>query len=395
MKIAIFSDTFYPELGGIADSILSLSKGLANLGNEVNFYVPKYSRANFELAHRKYEEPDLGPGIKITRLNSIPFPIQTRQERITLFNPGIIKKIGEWGPDIIHSQLFWSVGLLALKTAKNLKKPIIGTNHMAISEFSRYAPLGLKSAGNLLIKYTVWYYSKCDFVTAPSNSVFEEMGKLGFNKPHTVISNPIEIGNYHPVSSDEEQKKLKNQFGLHGPVITYAGRLAAEKNIDVLIKAMPAIKRLIPNAELVIAGHGVQEKELKTLVRNFNLTNSVKFTGMLDQSKLADLYRASDIFAIASTSETQNMTMMQAMATSLPVIGVRARALPEYLNRNNGFVVEPGDSQALAEKAVMLLADSNLRHEIGKNGLGFVQSFSPEKIAEAWQNIYQDTITSY
>ncbi len=395
MKIAIFSDTFYPELGGIMDSIVALAKELGRQGDSVNFYVPRYSRKNYLLAHRPQEEPDLGPNVHVIRLPSIPYPTPTNQGRITLFSPFLLHEIKKWNPDIIHTQLFYGAGLMALRTAAHLKKPIIGTNHMAIAEFGRYVPFGLESLSGLIVKYTVWYYNKCDFVTAPSQSVFDEMEKLGFNKPHAVISNPIELENFYPVASEEQRNKLKTHFGLTGPVLTYAGRLASEKGVDVLIRAMVIIKKSFPDAQLALAGHGVQQKELEKLAQSLGLEGNVKFLGLLEHPELGDLCRATDIFTIASTSETQGMSMMQAMATKLPVIGVRARALPEYLNRNNGFIVEPGDSQALAEKAILLLNNTQLRFEMGQNGFEFVQSFSPEKIALAWKKFYQDTIDRY
>ena len=298
-------------------------------------------------------------------------------------------------PEIIHTQLFFGVGLLALKASRLFKKPIVGTNHTAITEFARYWVFGPAFLSWILMKYVVWYYNKCDFVTAPSQSVFDEMIKYGFKKPHMVVSNPIEVGEFSPVPSLERYQELKTNFGLIGPTIVYAGRIAEEKNIEVIIKAMAIVVKTIPDAQFAIAGHGMYQKKLEELIKSLGIVSSVKFMGFLSKQRLIELYKASDIFAVASTSETQNMNMMQAMATALPIVGVRARALPEYLGHGNGFVVEPGDSSAFAEKLIILLKDTGMRKNMGLKGLELVQSFSPEKIARIWQEIYQKTILGY
>ena len=395
MRIAIFSDNFYPELSGIADSIISLSKELAHQNDTVDFFVPRYSTKNYAVARQSTTELNLKNNITVTRLPSISYPTPTMQGRVAFWNPSILRKIKKINPDIFHTQLFFGAGLLALRASRKFKKPLIGTNHTAITEFARYVPFAKSFISNLLIKYAVWYYNKCDFVTAPSQSVFDEMVKFGFKKPHTVVSNPIEIMEFSPVSSPEQYQQLKTKFGLIGPTVVYAGRLAEEKNIDVIIKAMTNVAKTIPNAQLVLAGHGAYKNKLEELVKSLGLGKSVKFLGLLEKPVLADLYRASDVFAIASTSETQNMTMMQAMATSLPVVGVNARALPEYLSHGNGFVVESNDSTAFGEKLILLLNDSVLSKNMGGKGLELVQSFTPEKIAQIWQGIYQKTILGY
>ena len=395
MKIGIFSDNFYPELSGIADSITSLSKELVKQNDTVEFYAPRYSPQNFAVAKLSVGEIDLGANIHVTRLPSISYPTPTMQGRIAFWNKSILKAFQNKNIDVIHTQLFFGVGLMALRASRLFKKPLVGTNHTAITEFARYVPFAKDFISGLLIKYVVWYYNTCDFVTAPSQSVFDEMIKFGFKKPHMVVSNPIEVKEFSPVSSPEQYQKLKEKFGLTGPTIVYAGRIAEEKNIEVVVKAMTEVIKTVPDAQFAIAGHGAYKAKLDELIKSRNLVDHVKFMGLLDKPTLADLYRASDVFAIASTSETQNMTMMQAMATAIPVVGVRARALPEYLGHGNGFVVEPNEDIAFGQKLALLLTNEAMRKDMGAKGLELVQSYTPEKIARIWQEIYQKAILGY
>lgn len=389
MRIAIFSDNFYPELSGIADSVVVLAKELANSGHQVRFYAPRYSVANFKTANLPAAEFSGGPNISVHRFFSLPFPAPTHQGRLVIPWPGVSSDVKKFGPDVIHSQLFFGTGLNALLAARKLKIPLVGTNHTAIKEFLRYTPIKSEGLKNLLLKYVVWYYNQCKFVTAPSQSVFTEMKEYGFAAPHDVVSNPIDIVTFTP-AVPVRKADLKKEFGFSEHTIFYAGRLAPEKDIDVIINALAEVRREVPDVMLALAGHGASLEVLKKQVADLKLEANVKFLGTLNKKKLAEVYQASDIFTIMSTSETQSLTLMQAMASRIPVIGARARALPEYINSENGFLVEPGDAKTLAETLVKLLADDSLRSRLGQGGRVFSEQFSPENIARKWLSIYAD-----
>ncbi|MDO8669697.1 MAG: glycosyltransferase [Candidatus Buchananbacteria bacterium] len=393
MKIAFFSDNFYPELSGISDSIIALAKELAKRGHEINFYVPKYQPKDYNVANLPKQELDLGNNIKIHRLFSFPYPTATGQSR--LVSPIFLSLFGikKFSPDIIHSQLFFGVGLEALFSAKLNKIPLVGTNHTAITEFLHYSPIKAKWVQNLMLKYVVWYYNQCDYVSAPSQSVFTEMSELGFYRPHKAISNPIDLEIFSEKSKIEgEAEEIKKKFQLSDNTIIYAGRLAAEKNIDVIIRAIAIVKEKIPTINFAIAGHGSALTFLKNLAKELFIEDRIKFLGTLDKETLAKVYRASKIFVITSTSETQSMTLMQAMGCRLPVIGVKARALPEYINHKNGFLIEINDHVALANKIIFLLKDDNMRKKLSTGSLDFVQQYSVKNIANQWEKIYQNLI---
>ena len=214
----------------------------------------------------------------------------------------------------------------------------------------------------------------------------------GFNKPRQIISNPINTDTFFPSGEKLEYKK---KFNLSDNTIIYAGRLSLEKNIDVLIRAVALAKKNISNINLAIAGSGRLEAELKRLVKKLNIENEVKFFGALSKIDLAKLYHASDIFSIASTSETQSLTLMQAMACGLPAVAVDARALPEYVNGKNGYIVKVGDAKALAEKFVLLLENQALRQSLSRGAAESVKQFSAPNIAKEWEKLYSRVIEYY
>jgi glycosyltransferase involved in cell wall biosynthesis len=385
MRIAIFSDNFYPEIGGIQDSIEALAKALGQRGHAVDFYVPRYGHRQFERINAAPVEVNLGPHIRVHRLHSVPFPTSTRQSRAVFPVPASWFPLPmEERPDVLHTQSFYGVGLNALRVGKRLGIPVAGTNHTAIRAFGSYLPFGMDTAA----AYVLWYYNRCNFVTAPSRSVFNELGQDRLHRPFEVVSNPIATEVFHPVSQ-AVKSKLKAEFGLHGPTIVYAGRLGSEKNIDPILHALALLKQRVPSAALVIAGHGSQERHLRALLQRLGLEPSVKFVGTLPKSSLAGLFQASDAFVTMSTSETQGMAMLQAMACGIPVIGANARALPEYIGSDRGFLVEASDVAALSDRLADLLGNPELQSQLGCGGASYVKQFATERIADQWEHHYQ------
>lgn len=386
MRIAFYSDNFYPELSGISDSIITTSKKLAEMGHFINFFVPKYSKKNYDLLSLPYKELFLHERIKITRLASISYPTGTKQGRLVI--PTGLRSIAlrKFKPDLIHSHLIAGVGLEAIFDSKILNIPMVGTNHTPISEFVRYTPIKWKWFQNLTQRYDVWYYNHCRFVSSPSTPVLEEMKSLGFNKPSHPVSNPVDIQLFQ---KNHDKKMLKKKYGLTDFTLIYCGRLAPEKHVDLIIQAAAQLKDKIPDISIIISGTGSEGENLKELAKNLGIFEKIKFFGyMRDKEEFAKQYKAADLFLMLGTAETQSIVMMQAMATGLPVIGVRAWGLPDYIYKENGILIEPNDLNALKEKILFLYENKKVREDLGKGGKLFVEGFTPKKIAKAWEDIY-------
>jgi len=385
MRIAIFSDVFFPELSGLSDSIVSLGAELARRGHTIRFYAPRYSAANYKKVNLIPRELDLSKNVSVSRFFSVPYPTGTNQGRAVI--PTGLRWLGvqNFRPDIIHTQLFWGAGLEAIATSKMLKVPLIGTNHTAVKEYLRYSPIKAEWLGQAMLKYVNWYYSQCQLTTAPSSSVIEEMRHFGFEKESHIISNPIDVEMFQPLANKNWLKE-KFHFGEHA--VIHAGRLSAERSPEVLVRAIAIVKKKIPDAELVFAGQGATEHELRKLARELGIENNVRFMGVLSKPDLNEAYNATKMFVIASTSDTQSMVMMQAMASGLPVIGVKARALPEYIKKDNGFLVEPADAEGFAEKIIHLFEHPDERKTLGSGGRKHALQFGVPHIAGLWEAIY-------
>jgi 1,2-diacylglycerol 3-alpha-glucosyltransferase len=407
MKIAIFSDNFYPELSGITDSALMLGTALAQRGHSVVFVAPQYSRKDYRKAKKLFGEPNWGANISTIRLPSTIYPNSpTGQSRITIpLGPlGFgIGKLRGFQPDIIHTQSPFGAGIEALIASKILRVPLVGTNHTPIIEFMNYAPFHPKWFVEIFVRFYSWYYNRCSFISAPCNALLDDMAKHNFNKADKngalkceAISNPVLLDSFVPLKNDEEgaQQKaaLKKRFGFSPHTILFAGRLATEKNIDVIIRALPIIQKEIPDITFAITGHGNAESSLKKLVVQLGLQDKVIFMGYVDFKDFPLVYQASDIFVVTSTAETQCISLMQAFSCGLPAISVRAWGLPEYTNKRAGIVIEPDDHVFLAKNVISFFKNVPHMKEMGAAGVESVKKYSPDAVAKKWEQIYQRII---
>lgn len=392
MKIAFFSDNFYPEISGISDSIILTAKELVKLGHQVRFYVPKYSPKDYQIARLDNVELNLGGDIKIYRLPSLPYPFSpTKQARIVFPIGFSLRDLKRFQPDIIHTHSPFGTGLEALLAARLLKVKLLGTNHTPITEFLQYSPIKLPLLNSLSLRFFSWYYNRCIFVTAPSTKLLEEMKKFGFNRPCSSLPNPVDLENFTPVTM-EQKKQLKTKFKLSDFTVLYTGRLAVEKHPDVIIKAIALVKKDVPQVILAFSGYGSAENKLHQLVKELDLEKNVIFFGRLNDDVYAELYKAADVFTIMSTAETQSLSLMKAMACAMPVIVARSRGLAEYVNSENGLIVEPGDFKHLSEQLIFLYNNHQVGQLLGQGGLHLVKSFSVGQITDRWLKIYREVM---
>jgi glycosyltransferase involved in cell wall biosynthesis len=386
MRIAYFSDNSYPELSGITDTILMTGAELKKKGHKVCYIGPQYSPKDYTKSHKPFPSSvaeDTYGGMPFIRLPSFHIPSPTGQSRFALPIGASFTFLHEFMPDLIHTQSPYGVGWEAIRAAQRFNIPFVGTNHTAIEDFF---PLGI-----LMRKYDASYYNHCKVVTAPYGTLLERMKESGFTQPSQVIANPADLSLFTP-TAHTERTAYKQAQGYAGPVLLYVGRLSADKRVDVLLRGMALLVEQFPTITLVITGHGAAEPKLKALTIELQLTKRVRFTGFLSKEALSDVYKAADVFVFMSTSDSQSISLMQAYATGIPAVCAAARGLPDYTPNDCGFLVEPGNYKALAEKVTLLLADNALREKMGNAAAQYVARYAPPNIATLWEEVYSSAI---
>lgn len=388
MKIAFFSDNFYPELSGIADSILTTAEELAKQGHQVRFYVPQYASTDYDASQTP--EPFNNPSLSVYRINSFHIKTGTGQGRFCYSFSGALKDIGEFNPDILHTHLPFNTGILALLAQRKFKKPLVGTNHTLVKEFLPHLPLFGDSLKHLGSRYAAWFYNHCQIISTPSSLILEEMRQFGYRKEGLSLSNPISPEVFYALPN---KSALKKKHNLPAFTILFVGRLSAEKNPDVILQGFAQVKNQMPDAGIVLVGKGTIEEKLRKMAEDLKISEAVTFFGFVrDKVALNEVYNASDIFAIMSTSETQGMVALQAMMAGTPVVAARSWGLAEYVTEDHGFPIEPGDAKALAAVFLDLYNNQKKMQLVGGKGKAYAEQFTPEAIAKKWIGIYEQTL---
>lgn len=387
LRIAMFSDNFYPELGGIQDSILANARELGTRGHQIRIYAPAAVARDYARVEVDVGEPDLGPGVSVHRWASVPVPSSSQQSRLIVPGGRRWREVAKFQPDLAHIHTFLGAGIEGRRTAQRLGVPLVGTNHWSVGAFDVYAPFARTAFQRMSSALVTRFYNHCDWVTAPSQFSIERMRSDGLSQPTSVISNPINTNLFRPVS-ESEKREIKVRLNFGSPTIVYAGRLGREKQVEVLLKAVACAQQKFTDLRFLIAGHGSFQASLRRLAYKLGIGESVLFLGTLKHQALAEILAVADVFAIASTSETQSMVMLQAMACSLPVVGARSGGLIEHIPSDTGFQAEPGSVTDFRDKLVAVLSDDSLRQAMGNHARNFAQSFSESRIADAWENLY-------
>ena len=380
MRIAYFSDNFYPEISGISDSIITTGEELRTRGHEVAYVSPWYPASAYKASRDAARDKLL-----TKRLPSIPFfNSPTGQSRTVISVGASIPFLLKFKPDILHTQSPYGTGLEALLASKLLGVPLVGTNHTPLEEFLHYLPGG-RLIAPLAFAYETWYYNRCRFVTAPYQGLIDVMRTRGFKREGRGQANPVPF--VASPKSEEQKQACKLELDIPGPMLLSSGRLAPEKHVDVVLRAFALVLKKIPSATMVITGHGSAEQNLKKLAGELQLGNSVRFVGFVTPEKLEQLYCTAEVYVVMSTAETQSLSLMQGFANGVPAVVARSRGLIDYCPPGCGFQVEPGDIKTLAEKIQLLLTEP-LHQGMGSAGVEFVKKFSPTAIADTWESIY-------
>jgi glycosyltransferase involved in cell wall biosynthesis len=390
MRIAFYVDTFYPEISGISDSILTLGEQLQKDGHGVLCvapYHPKKNYKNSENAHPALKK------LQIIRIPSLPVPgSPTGQWRFALPVLASWRAMRKFKPDVIHVQTPFGTGIEAVLISRLLGIPLVGTNHTPIQEFVRYSPINGAFAEKIARKYDAWFYNRCSFVTAPYQGLIDAMRAQGFKRAGKGQPNPVLIDKFS-IPSSEEKAALKKKFNVAGPLIFYSGRLAPEKRMDVALEALALLHKDMPEISLIATGHGAAEEGLKTLAQKLGIASSVQFPGFVSIETLVEYYKAADVFVMLSTAETQSLVLMQAYAAGVPAVVARAGALPEYTPLGCGFLTEVGNAKEVAKKLKQLLTNPELRKTMGTSARAYVERFSPAAVAQEWKEIYAKSLS--
>ncbi|MBF7075370.1 glycosyltransferase family 4 protein [Streptococcus sp. HF-100] len=311
MRIGLFTDTYFPQVSGVATSIRTLKTELEKLGHTVFIFTTTDKDVN------RYED------WQIIRIPSVPF-FAFKDRRIAYRGFSTALEIArQYQLDIIHTQTEFSLGLLGVWIAKELRIPVVHTYHTQYEDYVRYIAKGMVIRPSM-VKYIVrGFMSDLDGVICPSEIVYDLLVKYKVKVEKRVIPTGIELAKFErPEITSENIADLRGKLGISNQetMLLSLSRVSYEKNIQAVLAALPAVLEENPDVKLVVAGDGPYLSDLKAQAKRLNITDAVIFTGMIAPSETALYYKAADFFISASTSETQGLTYLESLASGTPII---------------------------------------------------------------------------
>lgn len=364
MKIAIFTDTFLPQINGVTNTLRRLGDYLKNEGIEYIFITP--DQKTEEVLPYNMEQFFSAP--------LIFYP----ECRFTITNKSkLYKKLDAFNPDIIFLMTEFNMGLAGLSYGKKHGIPIVSNYSTNFGSLLKAYKLGvLEKVSN---KYLGWFHNEADYTVTPSEESQKELYKMGVHDVG-IFGRGID---YHRFSPTKYSETLLESLDAQEKVnLLYVGRLSPEKGLSILRETMFKLNETYKDKiNLIITGEGPMEQELhKTMPGN------VIFTGYKKGSELEAIYASADIFAFPSTFETFGNVVLEAMASGTPVVGVSEGGVKTLVDHGKtGFLAEPRDSDSFTKHIETLINNCLLRQQFSHNGRQFAES-------KSWEAIFGDLI---
>lgn len=313
MRIGIFTETYTPYISGLVTSEVMLKKGLEKLGHEV--YVVTANLENFQYEYDEKEHilrvPGVPTGIYDSRLTAV-YPLKA------------VNKIKSWNLDVIHSQTEFAIGTFARLMAYQLDIPLVHTYHTMYEDYIHYITKGyFDKSSKKIVEYLTLFYcdktaSELIVPTKKTYDLFKE--KYQVDRNIHIIPTGIELERFYKENQDAKKiEKIKTKLKLKKDdfVSIFIGRLAQEKNVVYLIEVVKEIIKDCPKLKLLIVGDGPDFDEYKNLIKKYKLENNIIMTGKVSWEEVPCYYHLSNIFLTASHTETQGLTVVEAMASEV------------------------------------------------------------------------------
>ena len=382
MRIGLFTDTYFPQVSGVATSIRTLKTELEKQGHAVFIFTTTDKDVN------RYED------WQIIRIPSVPFfAFKDRRFAYRGFTKALeIAK--QYQLDIIHTQTEFSLGLLGIWIARELKIPVLHTYHTQYEDYVHYIAKGMLIRPSM-VKYLVrGFLHDVDGVICPSEIVRDLLSDYKVKVEKRVIPTGIELAKFdRPEIGPQQLSDLRARLGIEEDekMLLSLSRVSYEKNIQAVLEAFVDVLQENQKVKLVVAGDGPYLDTLKKQAQDLKIQNSVIFTGMIAPSETALYYKAADFFISASTSETQGLTYLESLASKTPIIAHGNPYLDNLINDKmfGTLYYEDGDLAGAILEA--LIATPNMNEKSLDEKL---YEISAENFGRRVHEFYLDAIIS-
>jgi 1,2-diacylglycerol 3-alpha-glucosyltransferase len=373
MRIALFTDTFPPQVNGVANTVARYAKALSEMGHTVCVFTVS-DRSEAEL------EDEYGGAFQIKKFPSLPALVYPGLRAGIPF-VGVLKAMREFNPDVIHTHTPFAVGWSAVRAARKLCIPLVGTHHTFFDHYLSHVHLDYAWARNLVWKLTVKYYNYCNVVISPTHSLKDGLEEHGLHVPVKLVPNILDTDLYAP-------PRVRTP-AMHKTLV-YMGRLSYEKSVDDVLRAMAHVVKRMPNTLLLVIGDGPEREHLEALTAELGIAEQCIFTGFLFGNELIETLGQADVYLTGSKSENMPLALMEAMAVGLPIVAVRSLGLEEMLmHRKNALLTAPGSPLEIADRTIELLENESLRRQYAEASRAMALAYSPNAVMSRVVELYE------
>lgn len=391
MRIGLFSDTYLPDINGVVSSVELLRKKLEEMGNEV------YVICTYPGLIKVQREGN------IIRLPGIEFKKLYGYAVTTPFHYFLIDDIKDLNLDIIHVHTEFGVGIFAQICADKLHIPLVRTYHTTYEDYTHYVNfLGLdsidKGAKKIIANLSKMYGEKCMHLISPSKKTRDMLLRYNIKTKIDIIPTGTELERFNPDNTDKTRRdEIRKEFNIADDekMLLYVGRIAQEKSIDMLLRTFRIIKDKQLKIRLVVIGGGPDLDSLKDMAKNMNIDDYVVFADKRPFDTIPAYYHSADAFVSASTTETQGMTYIEALASECVIFARRDECVEELLDEGiNGYYFD--NEEELAEKIEIFMSLDDIKiKEMSKTGRLKVNVYDANIFGQNIFKIYEESIAEY
>ncbi len=375
MNILMVTNTYLPHVGGVARSVSAFTEQYRKAGHRTVVVAPVFP-------NQPESEQDVIRVPAIQNFNGSDFSM-------AIPVPGFLKAhLESFKPDIVHSHHPYLLGSTAMRVASGWGCPLIFTHHTMYEQYLHYVPANAPRMKEFVINLVTGYCGLCDHVVAPSQTIAQILQMRGVKTPIQTIPTGVDVARF----ADGDGASIRKQYQIPADafVVGYVGRLAAEKNLEFLARAVADFVASKDDAWFLAVGSGESDADIRAAFEEAGVANRLILSGTLEGRELIDAYHATDILAFASKSETQGMVLAEAMAASVPVVAIDASGVREVVrNRVNGRLLRT-ENQSTFSRALddMYVSNDKKMAEYRKEAYATAEKFALTSCAERMLDLY-------
>ena len=393
MRVGIFTESYPPLVNGVSTSILMLEHALTKLGHEVFIITVSDNKKDYVLENNGH----------ILRLPSVNLANCYDYKMTSVYPIKAVNMIKKMNLDVIHSNVEFTVGIFARVVSEQLSIPLVHTYHTNWEDYTHYITKNKKILDDIckkLLKYLVVFFEDKTVteLIVPSNKIYNLFkDKYKFTKNIHIIQTGIETSKFYKENFNQKDiNSLKKKLGIKKKdfVVMTVSRLAKEKSVDRIINNHKELVKKYSNMKLLIVGDGPDIDKLKDEAKSLGVSDSVIFTGKVPLSDIPIYYQLGNVFVTASKSETQGLTVVEAISSSLPVVAVKDDSFVNSVIEDfNGFVFT--DDEKYINSISKLYEDKELYNRLSNQSRLLSADFSSEYFALKVLKVYETAIENY